>query len=626
MKKNLNNTFFLKFVVSLLLLIINIGCAKSNKTVIQIVSSNVSNQSETTNNSDSNTVSLSPQMDSYPLPSLTEKDINNPCVQIFYDRTTITGHERGKLYSLMVANLVGHFPGYTRVISPIELYRKNDLNKCKANFYISSYFGNDIPPQFIADFLSTEKNVVWMGYNFWTLGNDILRSEFGVEFESLKSADTNYLDSTGKPGYFRDVLYKGEIFKKVPQTSEIAKLNIIPPKPNTPPKAEVLASIKNSASNEIIPWAIRSKNKYLITETPLSYIHESDRYLVFADLLFDILNEKPLHSKKSAVIRLEDISVHTNLEDLKVAVDTLKAENVTPHLSLIPVYVASTNTTTAITLADDPAYREYITKIQSSLGANFIWHGVTHQTTGKVNPFSGQSGDDYEFWDYPLHTPLAEDSIDFVLNKLEMGETVFKQLGISSRVWVTPHYLASTLDNVLFSQLFPYTMGRMSYFAFQTYGLRGHRKPEKLWFPSLDNHAKAERATHFYNLVVFQDSTEGVGQFFPYEIQQDVYGQRIIPENLGNLQPKLNEQVTHTRTVAEILADAKRNRVLRDVWASAFIHPYLLHGQSPDSNELKQIVQGLKALGYEFVNLEKQLPQPKSVGENRLIDFEFIRY
>ncbi len=62
-----------------------------------------------------------------------------------------------------------------------------------------------------------------------------------------------------------------------------------------------------------------------------------------------------------------------------------------------------------------------------------------------------------------------------------------------------------------------------------------------------------------------------------------------------------------------MLADAKRNLVLRDAWGSFFYHPLLLtvqadggEGRYPgDATELKKLVQGMKAVGYKFVELEQ---------------------
>ncbi len=56
-----------------------------------------------------------------------------------------------------------------------------------------------------------------------------------------------------------------------------------------------------------LPWAIRSANLTYLGEIPFPYMSETDRYLVFADLLFAALAPTALPSKRAAV-RLEDVS------------------------------------------------------------------------------------------------------------------------------------------------------------------------------------------------------------------------------------------------------------------------------------------------------------------------------
>lgn len=50
------------------------------------------------------------------------------------------------------------------------------------------------------------------------------------------------------------------------------------------------------------PYVINKGNHFYMADIPVSYVHESDRYLVFADLLFDILDEKPRHLKRPALV------------------------------------------------------------------------------------------------------------------------------------------------------------------------------------------------------------------------------------------------------------------------------------------------------------------------------------
>lgn len=606
-------------------LIISSGCSfETKKSNISPVGADTPNDHGTItppitdpiSGSDPDTVSTQP------FAPLSEKDIVGDCVQVFFDRTTIAGNENGKLYALMVSNLIGHFPETLRVISPIELYRKGDLERCESNFYISSYFGNTIPRSFITDYLKTSKKITWMGYNFWTLGSN-LEVLFGVQFDSLVEVNNDAKDTDGKPSFFQNVLYKGETFQKNAANPEVAKLKII-----DSTKHQILAKIKNPVTGEELPWALRSGNRFLLTEVPLSYIHEADRYLVFSDLLFDMLGKSPRSQDRLAVIRLEDVHANIDVQALNRAYQTLKAEHVTPHLSMIPIF-SQTNIDDSennIKITQNQTLMNLINKFKQ-LGSSFIWHGVTHQTDDQHNPSSGLSGDDFEFWDYNVQRPLARDSVEFIINRLEKGSPIFNQAGISPKVWLTPHYAASSLDNTIFSQVFPWSMGRIKYYAVQEYGRHFHSHSTMIYFPSLDSTSAQKRTEHFSDLVVLEESVTGVDQFFPYEIYQDVYGQSVFPENLGHIHEHNEYYNVKGRSADDILADAKRNRVLRDVWASAFIHPFLLHDETLQNNKLRTLIKGLKSLGYKFTNLDQFVSSsniPKS-QRLRLIDLEALR-
>ena len=74
-----------------------------------------------------------------PPPAPLPEPIDEKCVQVFYD-TTADALKLGRNYALMTLNLLGHFPEFQQVIGPIELYRKGDIARCHATFYIGMEF------------------------------------------------------------------------------------------------------------------------------------------------------------------------------------------------------------------------------------------------------------------------------------------------------------------------------------------------------------------------------------------------------------------------------------------------------------------------------------------------------
>lgn len=563
-------------------------------------------------------------------PDINKLDGN--CVQVFYDNSTDPTFKFGRAHALMLTNLLGHFPEYQQVVGSIDKYKKGDLERCHASFYIGAVFGNVLPKDFLNDFKTTTRQVVWMGYNFWQLGLDFEKI-FGYKDYIFTTLDYTNLTADGKPGFFRDILYKGETFFKfstwstttppatttpAPAQTLVAAFEVAKLTNKTSTASVVMAETKHSFTNEVIPWALKANNKFYITESPFSFIHEADRYFVFADLLFDFLKAKPKHNSKNALLRIEDIHGLVELNYLDEAINILKRNSVIPHIMLVPIFkdpllsiAREGDTRTVVRMEEQTNFASLIQRYKSE-GTVFIWHGITHQYHNIKNPFTGASGDDYEFWDSTKSTPVAEDSVSYVLDKFDDGFSSLKKFGIAPKIWVTPHYHGSALDNVMFGQMFSWIIGRGVYSDSKITGLKTLDASRPLDFNVNSTVESQNRRDFFAGLKV--DTVAGVkqfGQFYPYEIYGNIYGQNVIPENLGNVQPYLSDQVVATRNVARILEDAKRNLVLRDVWASVFYHPFLLdpalNTENTDATkpkDLERLVTGIKALGYKFVNLD----------------------
>lgn len=505
---------------------------------------------------------------------------------------------------------------------PESVFLRQD--QCDATIYIGSYYDNELPKGFLEDFQVTTKPILWMGYSIWQLGN-VFEETFGYKFSSIAgleySAITSVSEMLGtKPTFYRDVHYKGEVFSKYESwgvgTSDIfigaPEINIL--KPTAPERSDVLASIFHTNGISKTPWALRSNNYFYIAEVPLSFIHESDRYLVLADILFDFLNEKPRSEQHLAVVRLEDIHPAIDIESFKLSIDILKKYKIKPTLTLIPFFRDPFRL--SYVPEGEPLegsmndYKDFLKEVRkiSDQGATIIWHGVTHATDGIANPFTGITGDDYEFWDSLNNKPLEKDSGAFAIQRLQLGQKEFLTANIQSQIWVTPHYRASAVDNLVFSKFFPWSMGRSSYIPLQFSAF------------SLDLNSLAQLTDQ--NIISSPTKNQFIGQFVPYEIYGDYNQQRLLPENLGNIQPYLSDQVVKTRSVEDLIADAKRNLVIRDSWASFFYHPFLLNVEDATNNSLVTLITELKSLGYQFIDLNQWTSQHISVPKVKRVQLE----
>ena len=78
-----------------------------------------------------------------------------------------------------------------------------------------------------------------------------------------------------------------------------------------------------------------------------------------------------------------------------------------------------------------------------------------------------------------------------------------------------------------------------------------------------------------------------------------------------SLQPYMNEQVLRTHDIDDMIRILRRNRLLRDVWGSFFVHPFYLGtranygvGRFPgDTQEFERLIDAARSFGYEFIDL-----------------------
>jgi uncharacterized protein YdaL len=480
-------------------------------------------------------------------------DVYRPSVPnkalILYDATGDKGWV-GYLNGLFLANLLGHFSTLYD-LTPVEGYTKGLLDSYKATFYLGTQYNNQLPKAFIDDVLQTTRPIVWFRYNLWTLiaAHPDFSAAYGFEFLGM--------DSSG----FDQITYKNSTFDKNQRDSELGLVAL-----TNPDVATIWASALQKSTEMTIPYIVQGGHVWYVADIPFTYLSENDRYLVFADLLYDILDVKPPQTKR-ALIRLEDIDPTYNTTTLRAAADYLYSEGVPFAIAVIPYYRDPLGYYTGglpefVQMTEVPDFVDTL-KYMISKGGTVILHGYTHQYSDKENAHTGVSGDDYEFFrvtsDTLLFQPVDEDSEAWVEDRVKSALSLLETSGLSATIWETPHYVASDSANHYFSKAFLSISGRVLYF-------------DK------------------------QDLTHYAGQFFPYVIQQDSYGQKIIPENLGCVSPE-----EPGGTVDDLVRVAKNNLVMHDAWASMYYHPFL------GLSYLQQLIPSIKALGYEFVPMSTDL-------------------
>ena len=518
-----------------------------------------------------------------------------PKALVVYDAPP--GSEYTKLsmaYGIMLKNLLAHFDGTVDLL-PVENYTAGTVEGYTATFYLGGYYNNPLPPAFLADVYATQKTVVWFKYNLWQLAWDPVYgfpAKFGFNFSSLRGMNATPSASNPAPGFFDTITYKSKPFVKYYAFDSAAgAINADPEFGVTAvtdtAKATVLVNASNPKTGETAPYVTRSGNFWYFADLPFSYIGPRDRYLVLTDMLHDILGINHAESHK-AMVRLEDVGALVTVASMKSLTDYLYGKRIPFSIAVIPRYVDALGVYNGGVPMTVPLSQASNLKraINYALprGGEVVMHGYTHQYSNMRNKHTGVSGDDYEFWNIVANTPVAEDSTAWALGRLTAGLQELTSNGYNPVAWETPHYHASPLSSKAVPQKFNTTYQRVVYFTADQ--------------PNLNGGVNKDFA---------------VGQIFPYVIKKDHYGQRILPENLGNIEydiSNIDPTSNFNYTWQDILTNAEYAKTVRDGYASFFFHPFWLEPEvgKPGLADFKSLITGITNLGYTWTVPSKILP------------------
>ena len=429
-----------------------------------------------------------------------------------------------------LAQLLGHFNTQVTFES-ISSYKADEINKFNVLFYVGLSPENHPTGVLIRDILSSSIPVVWLNTGLAELlktaenqnkyGFNIVKYLENSEFDSVKTNTCSYT--------------KGRSEINLIQINKIKEVN-------------TLAVAFSSKTNKQTPYMLRSGNLWYIADIPFLGAKVTDRYLLFADKLHDILNE--LHPEShTAILRIEDVTPLYDPLKLKEVADFLSERGIPFLVAVIPIYV-NPQKNEQVNLSDRPEVVNAL-EYMVSHGGSIVMHGSTHQNTGV-------SANDAEFWDAANSMPLRDENPDEYAKKIESGLNEFVKCGLYPIAWETPHYMGSTTFFNVISKYFSTSVEqRMSINNFD------------------------------------------YGQYFPYLINKDLYGQKIFPENLGYVPLKPDIQDSRA-AVEKLISNAKAIYQVRDGIAGCFFHPFL------DIDLLKTLVDGITAQGYSFLNLRKE--------------------
>jgi len=466
-------------------------------------------------------------------------------------------HALGELHAVNIANLAGRHA--EAALAAISQYQPNDRNAHDALIVVNSTYGQTVPAALLDDAMNGTGATVWIQPDPASLQ----ASAPGL------AAQIGWLAEAATTKAFPEVVYRGEHFTRSPDSTDlVAGIRV-----TDPDRVEVLAQMQ-AADGELMPWALRSGELTWVSESPMPYASEDDRYMVFADILSRTL-APDAPDVRQALMRIEDIGPDADPEQIRTLLAAIEALQVPFTATVYDTFVDpnghfSDGRERRFSLNERP-YLASALRDMARAGGTLIMHGQTHQHGDIPNPNFGVSGGDYEFFRAGLDTagrfdllgPFEDDRGVMWDERLDLAFANWDAAGLPQPwLFTSPHYAASQSAYRSMGTRFPARLERVLYFGGEASG-------------------EASGSDALYG-----------EQFFPYPVR-DIRGDVILPETLGNWTP---EGSVHGRSMEAMLETARRNLVLRDSYASFFSHWYL------DPARLTELTTSLQAMGYEFVS------------------------
>ncbi|MFP4379056.1 MAG: DUF2334 domain-containing protein [Candidatus Sumerlaeia bacterium] len=421
--------------------------------------------------------------------------------------------------AIQVGEMLRHFKVSKVDLKPVGQYTTGGMVGYDRVFYVGAVFGAEIPRSLIDDLKKLRTSFCWLGANIdKALADAELSDMLGLEYAG--SVEDRY----NKVRYKKTLLPKEDPWTHVLTIKDSEKCDV----------QSVCMGDESKA-----PYSLRSGRFFwYFADVPPMFAIEGGRFLVFADLLHDIMEEN--HAEKHlAMVRIEDIHPLTDPASLRSLADLLHGEGVPFQVAVVPVYVYP-EVDAYVRMSDRPDFVSAL-KYMVKKGGTVVMHGYTHQRFAETTA-------DYEFWDPLTDTPPEGQNRAIIVEKLYSGLREFWANDVYPLMWETPHYAGSQLLYSILPEVFSVCMERRQ---------------------------SADRV--------------GTDQYFPYLIRRDRFNQQIVPENLGYV------PLSDARA-GVITEPASRMMVVRDGVASFFFHAFIDHAV------LKEIVRTMKAQGHVFTN------------------------
>jgi hypothetical protein len=334
------------------------------------------------------------------------------------------------------------------------------------------------------------------------------------------------------PDKYPRVLYRAQVLKR--PRAPMTRISV-----TDRVSCHVLANAQAGANS--LPYVVRAGSFWYFADIPLLELSETGSQLVLADQLHDILDQRH-PARRTALIVIAGVSAETDPGAVRGLTRYLQSEKLPYSISVIPVFKDSEHHS-EIPLSQRRAIVGVVRGAQRA-GAGIISSGLTHQ-------YQGRSGEDAEFWDTRRNRPPLGRTPSETGQRIKTAIAELSRCGLYPIVWSTPMGRASSSD---------YTEIAGSC--------------ETAWERRLTS------------------VLAPAPQTFPFFIDRDSFGQKVIPDNLAPLRGGSGE-------VETILEQARCQTVVPDPWLTVVLTP-----QAP-LDAVKLLLSSIKGMSFEFADLRR---------------------
>jgi len=392
-----------------------------------------------------------------------------------------------------LVNLLGHFDCAVTVI-PAEAYQSGQVEAYSAVFYLGFGADGPLPEALIGDIYDTARPVCWMGGDIEQLSGRFSLGRYGFSVEPGPPA-----------GKYSHVLYRSQALRrpKVRPTKVTVTHRV---------SCQVLANTEGGAQS--LPYAVRSGSFWYFADIPLLELSETGSYLVLADQLHDILEQRH-SSDRTALVCVTGVTPETDPGPLRALVRSLQDEQFPIAIAVTPMFNDPEHN------SETPLSRRRtvvgVLRGAQRNGAAIILSGYTHQ-------YQGRTGEDAEFWDGKRNRPPLGRTPSDTADRIRKAIAEMGRCGLYPIVWSTPGGRASSSDYTEIARACSTTW---------------ERRLTSVLAPA--------------------------PQTFPFLIHQDGFGEQLIPDNLSPLRSGDD--------IETILEQARCQTVVPDPWLTVAVAP-----------------------------------------------------